>query len=237
MRKLFLLASTTVLMAGTGASAATLTLDPFDVAFNDDTTTEIVLNTGSTTTGPTTLDNGIIRTVDFTVNTNQSPNNAASARIRITGGEFSLNNDNDVDSTVGLNYDVGGLFDQAMASSGSDGGMIDLTVLFADTRRSLQLFVNGEQTDFTTNDFGVGQGGDTPNSVLTSLSFDASALNNGGDDEIRLQIDGLAGLDYRLDILGANFPDQNVPVPAPAVLGLFGLGLAGLGFARRRKAA
>jgi hypothetical protein len=46
---------------------------------------------------------------------------------------------------------------------------------------------------------------------------------------------GHTGYAY-IDGFGARIPDPD-PVPEPATFGLMGLGLLGLGFARRRKAA
>jgi hypothetical protein len=78
----------------------------------------------------------------------------------------------------------------------------------------------------------------TPKWQIESLTIDSSL--SGHDFElVVLAADcaptGHTGYAY-LDGFGASIPDPD-PVPEPATFGLMGLGLLGLGYARRRKAA
>ncbi len=76
----------------------------------------------------------------------------------------------------------------------------------------------------------------TANWQIEALTIDASL--SGHDFELTVlaaDCDPTGHLGYAyLDGFGARIPD---PVPEPATIGLMGLGLLGLGFARRRKAA
>lgn len=85
---------------------------------------------------------------------------------------------------------------------------------------------------------------------LVGVSFDVSSTANFfvanstlgfGADFVRLDIDLVAaesaGTTNVGDFLLINLATRHISVPEPGTLALFGLGLAGLGFARRRKAA
>ncbi|MGB7404458.1 MAG: PEP-CTERM sorting domain-containing protein [Pacificimonas sp.] len=237
-----LLAGAAAIGLATSASAVTVDVDPFDTLFGG-TDNQITLNTGTTTAGPTVLSNGVTRSVEFTIVGNNSAGQSNSAQLEIANGQFTVSNQADVESSTELTYDVGSLFDQAVIdSNGAATGSLDILTVFADLTRILTLTVNGTEADSVVVQQQVGDsiGGNPvgPQQLTTSLNFDTDLLSGAGDDIITLSILGSAGLDYTIEILSANFENvPNVDVPAPGALGLLGLGVLGLGLARRRKAA
>lgn len=77
------------------------------------------------------------------------------------------------------------------------------------------------------------------NTMNKSVSFkiedgDINKINKGGN--LLLTINGEKGWDMNIDAFGISYDDP-INVPEPGVLGLMGLGLAGLGALRRKKQA
>ena len=136
---------------------------------------------------------------------------------------FSLTNVDGTDSTMELVYDIDALTDDFVG-----GSELRMSVLFADAASgevfTIAGFLNGEQLGSETF-AGAGQ-----------LDFALSSLLDSGN-ELRLVFTGGTGWDATLDDITVFAAGGEEPVPEPAALGLFGLGLAAVALGRRRKTA
>ena len=136
---------------------------------------------------------------------------------------FSLTNVDGTDSTMELVYDIDALADDFVG-----GSELRLSVLFADAASNevftIAGFLNGEMVGSETFT-GAGQ-----------LDFALAALLDSGN-ELRLVFSGGTGWDATLDDITVFAAGGEEPVPEPAALGLFGLGLAAVALGRRRKVA
>jgi hypothetical protein len=262
-------ALTTAALLSTGASAATVSVDGFNVLFDGNTVPTATRQTvGTDFFGPTNVGTGlqVVRNVTFSVTSNSSPDVAPNdgipdnqAEISIAAGRLGLSTQQQVTAALDLDYDIGDLFDLAIqADPGASTFSISVLEVFADggTRRFTPTF-NGFNPDSVTSDGAVaynsgtgevssfgevnvddGNGGILgPASKTVSFLFSVSDYNLGGPNNFSLGLNAQAGIDVSFEFLEAQFNDAPPEVPAPGAIGLLGLGLAGIGFARRRKAA
>ncbi|MBV7257947.1 PEP-CTERM sorting domain-containing protein [Pacificimonas sp. WHA3] len=232
---------TTTLFAGAAAfgmaaaaNAAVVPLDDFATAF----TGQPVFTAGpEISTGPQAITVGVenyTRTASLVVDNNEN-GDPSGAQFRTDGGNFIYSSDTGVAGIVTLEYQIGSaLFD---AQTGAASGSIRILEISADRPRTYQFSINGvlQDTNVVLVDTELGF------PVVYALNFDTAILT--GDDTIELVIDAGAegqslgdALDLEISILDIEIPERPPEVPAPGALGLLGLGILGLGMARRRKA-
>jgi hypothetical protein len=133
-----------------------------------------------------------------------------------------------------------GLADYSFSSSITltDGGIDGVSASVSSSPEFWQLSIGDSSAAFTVlDDIGgsaslVGVG---PHNFSASGAFDCSALS-GGCAWLKLDFNfGLSGEGDQLNSSGTFDLSPQQSVPEPATLALLGLGLAGLGFARRRR--
>lgn len=72
-------------------------------------------------------------------------------------------------------------------------------------------------------------------SLLLASAFSIAGAGRARRRHLKLTFDGAAGYDVTIDTVRLVFETQDAPVPAPAAIGVFAVGLAGLALVRRRR--
>lgn len=219
-----MLAAGAALLLSTGvAHAATITVDDFNTAQSAmDNTND---NNAVTTIGAYKIDgNAFTRTLR--VNQTERPANDPSleSNAKIGFGTLKLSNDSQVNSLIDLTYNVDSLIDDVKGMS-----ELNLNVIFADAASGMGFtikgYLNGEYLGSQTF---TGKG---------MLSFDLPALAASGN-QLRLEFSGGTSFDATLGPVRLEIGEGGgLPVPEPGAIGLLGLGLVSVAFARRRKVA
>lgn len=239
--KKFLLAAA-ALVASASANAAIYVIDDFTTNPPNPTSFTLSAAGQSATDGPNeayTL-GGInyTRTVLFELLSETDPNNIREAELNIMGGELNIANDAFVKSRATLSYDISALDallpNFATANFGvifSDGVVLDNPITPGDeslASTSIQAFLNGTSIGTWTLTCPIENADQACDPEFAGFAF-TGAMLTGTNDILQFIINGPGGYDLTVD--------QIAVVPEPGMVALFGLGLAGLGFARRRKTA
>lgn len=242
--KKFLLAAA-ALVASASVNAATYLVDDF-LSYPNPTTLQ-VNGAGDTDTtgnlGYTLGGFGYERNILFEALIDAGPTGPGgdlwTGDINLDGnGILSINNGTNVKTRTTLTYDV-----SSLANVLGPVGAASFAVMFSDgvvfnnpatpgdeslASTSIQAFLNGTSIGLWTLTCPIETSDLSCLPEFAGFQFNAN-LFTGTNDELKFVINGPAGFDLVVD--------QIAVVPEPGMLGLFGLGLAGLGFARRRKTA
>lgn len=211
-------------MLSGSAFAATIQVDDFN------TTQEVIDTTANDSSASSTAEytlGGNFFSRTLTVNqfehTNADP--ALESKGDIGFGTFKLSNASETNSNIELSYNIDSLMDNVM-----DTSKLMLDVLFTDASEgqpfTIAGYLNGEYLGSQTF---TGQG---------ALSFNLPALAASGN-ELVLQFSGGTAFDATLGPVSLQITGNGggLPVPEPGAIGLLGLGLVSVAFARRRKTA
>jgi opacity protein-like surface antigen len=212
MKKLLLAAAAAAGLSASANAAIIAVLDDFS-------TGEQFVNQASPTS---TVGNRTLDISNIQQNSNTFPGNVDPfAQVETAGGTLNINNGSRDDSTVDLSYLIGANADLAFTTM--------LEVVFANndnalpTESTIEAFLDGTSLGIQSL-----PGSNDPFSIMFSLS-DAQAAILAAGTTLRFQFNGSPDYDLSVDAINA--------VPEPGMIGLLGLGLLGLGVARRRKSA
>gem|GEM_PF-4850100 len=213
------------LLVSTSAFAAPMiTIDDFNKA-------QTVIDTTATgaesdTTNYTIGTNAFTRTLIVDQTTS---NNGLRSMGVIGGGEFNLVNDPGTNSKMTLRYNIDSLIDDTAGAASE----LMLSVKFFDYAMKAPFRLEGMLN-------GSAIGSETFTSAIdesTAVMFKMPALRSSGNT-LELMFSGGTAFDATLGPIRIEVGEGGgIPVPEPGALGLLGLGIASVAFARRRKVA
>lgn len=226
MKNLLLGASVLLLASATAHAQTTVLIDDFntDQAPVSDTTT----GNGPEESGPVSVvvdGNTIDRTISIDLLDFLDP---PEAEIEIAGGVLDLNLGVGDDAEGRLLYNIDSLSDDFDDLGTLTDLALVVEVVAADgTFKTIEAILNGTSLgEFALPDLvEVGS--------PQTLSFDIDPTSDIGGD-LEFVLNGEPGYDIAFNFFA--FATTAEQVPAPAALALFGMGLVGLGLARRRRA-
>lgn len=219
--KTLLIGASALFLASTSAHAATILIDDF--ATPQGPVTDSTADGSAVTSAPmmiTVGGNTISRTLMINLISTVPPE---EAEAEVASGLFDLNLGTGDDAEARLIYNVDALSDDFAALGELSNLALLVEVIAADgTMKTIEAILNGT----TIGVFNLPDLITTP----TMLTFDLDeSIAVGGT--LEFVFNGSPGYDVALRVLGF----EATAVPAPAALGLFGLGLAAVGFARTRR--